>query len=183
MRWTMRRCDGAMGRWGDSPIASPHRIASSSIASPHRPSHRLIVHRIASSSIASPHRLPLRNASWTTGCFCAHAWRTATGTLRLVLLRKFRTKWKVGILIMFQFTCCMVPMDRCSFDGTHLSYLCVCCKKTTNYMNNFNFTVQSITATLNKWAYYTVPVPNYVDVGRGRCRPQCDWLRKWNRAE
>ena len=75
--------DEAM-RWGDGNIApshrliaSPHRpshrlivhrIASSSIASPHRPSHRLIVHRIASSSIASPHRLPLRNASWTTGC-------------------------------------------------------------------------------------------------------------------
>ena len=92
MRWKMRRCDGRWGdamddeamRWGDGNIApshrliaSPHRpshrlivhrIASSSIASPHRPSHRLIVHRIASSSIASPHRLPLRNASWTTGC-------------------------------------------------------------------------------------------------------------------
>ena len=132
MRWTMRRCDGRWGdaiddeamRWSDGNIAPSHRlivhrIASSSIASPHRPSHRLIVHRIASSSIASPHRLPLRNASWTIGCFRAHAWRT--GTLRLVLLRKFRTKWKVGILIMFQFTCCMVPMYRCSFDGTHLS--------------------------------------------------------------
>ena len=74
MRWTMRRCYGAM-RWSyvtiapshrrivhriasssiASSIASPHSIASSSIASPHRPSphrpsHRLIVHRIASSS-------------------------------------------------------------------------------------------------------------------------------------
>ena len=48
----------------DGNIAPSHRL----IASPHRPSHRLIVHRIASSSIASPHRLPLRNASWTTGC-------------------------------------------------------------------------------------------------------------------
>ena len=127
MRWAMRRCDGRCGdamddeamRWSDGNIAPSHRP----IASPHRPSHRLIVHRIASSSIASPHRpshrLPLRNASWTIGCFRAHAWRT--GTLRLVLLRKFRTKWKVGILMMFQFTCCMVPMYRCSLDGTHLS--------------------------------------------------------------
>ena len=71
MRWTMRRCYGAM-RWGyvtiapshrrivhrfaSSSIASPHRPSHRPIASPHRPSHRLIVHRIASSSIASPHR-------------------------------------------------------------------------------------------------------------------------------
>ena len=67
MRWTMRRCCGAM-RWGyvtiapshrrivhriaSSSIASPHRPSHRPIASPHRPSHRLIVHRIASSSIA-----------------------------------------------------------------------------------------------------------------------------------
>ena len=96
MRWTMRRCDGRWGdamddaamRWSDGNIAPSHRP----IASPHRPSHRLIVHRIASSSIASPHRLPLRNAAWTTGCFRAHAWRT--GTLRIVLLRNFRNKVK-----------------------------------------------------------------------------------------
>ena len=72
MRWTMRRCYGAM-RWGyvtivhriaSSSIASPHRPSHRPIASPHRPSHRLIVHRIASSSIASPHRPSRRrNAS------------------------------------------------------------------------------------------------------------------------
>ena len=94
MRWTMRRCDGAM-RWGDAMgrcdgamLPSPHSIASSSIASPHRPSHRLIVHRIVSSSIASPHRpshRPIASPHRASHRCIAH--RIASSSIALDIIR------------------------------------------------------------------------------------------------